>query len=74
MLSHDLNFPFVRDCVSIAIGKTAPQALSAFLSVSLTFFVKSLFQGSEWNAANFEELQKNKLVFVLASNCPYRSV
>lgn len=50
--------------VLTAIGKMALSALSfsSSLTVLLTFFVFIWFQGSEWNAANFEELQKNKLV------------
>ncbi|MEQ2214768.1 hypothetical protein XENOCAPTIV_019411, partial [Xenoophorus captivus] len=37
-------------------------------------YIDNEILGSEWNAANFEELQKNKLVFVLACKCPHISV
>lgn len=62
MLSCDCNFPF-QICVDSdrEDGSVSP-FLFIFSDRSLTFFVFIWFQGSEWNAANFEELQKNKLV------------
>lgn len=46
----------------------------------LNLFPLIWFQGSEWNAANFEELQKNKLVFstthlfIIVSYCGRHSI
>lgn len=47
-----------------------PFLFVVFASTSASLFV---FQGSEWNAANFEELQKNKSVFSPAA-CFHTSV
>lgn len=43
--------------------------MGPFILTQLNSSVFIWFQGSEWNAANFEELQKNKSVFSSATLC-----